>query len=78
MGTVQGRIVDHFNSFSVMLADLTLESGALYSSDHARYIPSAVTRDGWLLQRISDRQFSMINSPQDQMITFSCPAPGQL
>lgn len=78
LGSVQGLVVDRFNSFSVTLPDLKLDSGALQSTNRELYIPSAVTRDGWLAQRVSDRQFSIINSPQNQMITFSCPAPGQL
>lgn len=78
LGTVQGRIIDRFSSFSVTLPEMTLDSGTLHSSNPERYIPSAVTREGWLVQRISDRQFSIINSPQNQMITFSCPAPGEL
>lgn len=78
LGTVQGRIIDRFNSFSVTLPEMTLDSGTLHSSDPERYIPSAVTREGWLAQRLSDRQFSIINSPQNQMISFSCPAPGEL
>lgn len=78
LGTVQGRVMDRFNSFSVTLPTMSLDSGTLHSSDRERYIPSAVTREGWLAQRISDRQFSIINSPQNQMITFSCPAPGEL
>ncbi|MFG1175101.1 hypothetical protein AAFN90_16230 [Erwiniaceae bacterium CAU 1747] len=78
LGSVQGLVIDRFNSFSVTLPGLTLDSGTLQSTNRERYIPSAVTRDGWLAQRISDQQFSIINSPQNQMITFSCPAPGQL
>ncbi|MCX8957088.1 hypothetical protein EHW66_09995 [Erwinia psidii] len=73
-GNIRGKIVDLFRSFSVETDDLQLESGPLQSSDQQKYIPSAVTREGWLLQRISDTQFSAINAPQDKMITFSCPS----
>lgn len=48
-GKIEGRIVDRFSSFSVILADQRLESGPLQSADRQQYIPSAVTReDGWL------------------------------
>jgi|GEM_PF-3294820 len=77
LDNIQGFIVDRFTSFSVTLPDQKIESGALQSSNRELYIPSSVTQDGWLAQRISDRQFSIINSPQDQMITFNCPAPGE-
>ncbi|MGE9553703.1 hypothetical protein ACQPT2_21500 [Erwinia amylovora] len=74
LGNVEGTIVDRFTSFSVTLPDLRLESGPLHSSDRQHYIPSAVNREGWLAQRLSDTRFSVINAPQDKMITFSCPA----
>lgn len=73
-GTVSGKIVDLFSSFSVETDDLHLESGPLQSFDRQKYIPSAVTREGWLVQRLSDTRFSIINAPQDMMITFSCPS----
>ncbi|WP_428945523.1 hypothetical protein ACQK5W_05565 [Pantoea sp. FN060301] len=73
-GLVEGTIVDRFTSFRVSMPDITLESGLLYSSDRQRYLPSAVTHEGWLAQRLSDTRFSVINAPQDKMITFSCPA----
>lgn len=78
LDSVQGFIIDRFTSFSVTLPGLTLDSGTLQSSNPELYIPSAVTPDGWLAQRISDRQFSVIHAGQNQMITFSCPPPGQL
>lgn len=77
LGSLQGRIVDRFNSFTVTLPGMALDSGVLHSSDRERYIPSATTREGWLVQRISDQTFSIINSQQNQMITFNCPAPDE-
>jgi len=74
LGNTQGRIVDRFTSFRIAMDKLQLESGPLYSSNPQQYIPSAVTREGWLAQRLSDTRFSVINAPQDRMITFSCPA----
>lgn len=73
-GKTSGKIVDLYSSFSVETDDLQLESGPLQSSDQQKYIPSAVTKEGWLLQRISDTQFSAVNAPLDTMITFSCPS----
>lgn len=73
-GLVEGTIIDRFTSFRVNMPDVTLESGPLHSNDRQRYLPSAVTREGWLAQRLSDTRFSVINAPQDKMIVFSCPA----
>lgn len=73
LGTLQARVIDRFNSFSVFMPSLELDSGPLHSNDRQLYIPSAVTRDGWLVQRISGHQFSIINAPGDQAITFICP-----
>ncbi|WP_312042613.1 hypothetical protein [Erwinia sp.] len=74
LGNTEGKIIDRFTSFHVSMDKLKLESGELYSSDPQQYIPSAVTKEGWLAQRLSDTRFSVINSQQDRMITFSCPA----
>jgi len=73
LGNTEGEIIDHFTSFRVRMDKLQLESGALQSADPQKYIPSAVTKEGWLAQRLSDTRFSVINAPQDKMITFSCP-----
>lgn len=74
LGNTEGKIVDRFTSFRVTMDKLRLESGELYSRDPQQYIPSAVTKEGWLAQRLSDTRFSVINAPQNRMITFSCPA----
>ncbi|WP_049778757.1 hypothetical protein [Erwinia tasmaniensis] len=73
LGTLQGSVIDRFSSFTVFMPPLKLDSGPLHSNDPQRYVPSAVTRDGWLAQRISSRRFSIINAPGDQAITFLCP-----
>ncbi|ATZ10964.1 hypothetical protein [Erwinia amylovora] len=73
LGTLQGRIIDRFSSFSVNLPSLKLDSGPLHSNDRQLYIPMAVTEDGWLTQRISDHRFALINAPKDQAITLTCP-----
>ncbi len=74
LGNTEGEITDRFTSFRVRMDRLQLESGALYSSDPQKYFPSAVTREGWLAQRLSDTRFSVINAPQDKVITFNCPS----
>jgi len=74
LGNTEGEIIDRFTSFHVAMKKLKLESGTLYSSDPQQYIPSAITSEGWLAQRLSDTRFSVINAQQDRMITFSCPA----
>ncbi|WP_034913203.1 MULTISPECIES: hypothetical protein [Erwinia] len=76
LGNIEGTVTDRFTSFSVDVdePELSLESGLLQSNDRERYFPSAVTREGWLAQRLSDTRFSVINAPQDKMIVFSCPS----
>lgn len=76
LGNVEGRVTDRFTSFRLTLSqpELALESGPLRSSDPRQYIPSAVTKEGWLAQRLSDTRFSVIGAPQDRMIILSCPA----
>lgn len=68
----RGRIFDLVSSFSVANDDVKVESGPLHSTDRTRYIPAAVTKEGYLAQRISDRQFRLIDPQQDKMITWTC------
>ena len=65
----RGRVFDLVSSFSVANDDVKVESGPLHSTDRTRYIPAAVTKEGYLAQRISDRQFRLIDPQQDKMIT---------
>lgn len=74
LGVTDGEIIDRFTSFKVMMDKLELESGSLWSADPQKYVPSAVTKEGWMAQRLSDTRFSVINARQDKVITFSCPA----
>ena len=74
LSKVEGKIVDRYASFSVTLPDLKLESGVLHSADRRLYVPSAVTRDGWLAMRLSDTRFMVVNAPQDKVVTLNCPA----
>ena len=73
IGDTNALIIDRFNSFSVTTADGKVESGMLFSADRTQYIPSSVTREGLLAQRLSDKQFSIINASADQWITYTCP-----
>jgi len=72
LGQTQALIVDRFNSFSVTTAQGTIHSGTLHSNDRRIYLPSAVTREGYLAQRLSDNRFCLINAPQDQVVTYQC------
>ncbi|MFD1803245.1 hypothetical protein ACFSFZ_13725 [Mixta tenebrionis] len=72
IATTHGTIFDLVNSFSVANEKVKVESGPLYSSDRSRYIPAAVTKEGYLAQRISARQFRLIDPQQDKMITYTC------
>ena len=72
-GVTYARVFDLVNSFSVTNEDVKVESGPLYSTDRHRYIPAAVTKEGYLAQRISATQFRLIDPRQDQMITWTCP-----
>jgi len=72
LGQTQALIVDRFNSFSVTTAQGTINSGTLHSTDRRLYLPSAVTREGYLAQRLSDDRFCLINAPQDQVVTYHC------
>lgn len=68
----RGTVFDLVNSFSVATDDIKVESGPLHSTDRTRYIPAAVTKEGYLAQRLSDRQFRLIDPQQDRMITWTC------
>lgn len=72
---VEGKVIDRFNSFSVTLPEREIDSGPLHSSDRRLYVPSSVTSDGWMAQRVSDQRFTLINAPDDRAITLICPNP---
>ncbi|WP_370421470.1 hypothetical protein AB9Q29_014035 [Pantoea vagans] len=73
MGQTQGVIFDLVNSFTVTRDNVSVNSGPLQSLDRFRYAPSAVTREGYYAQRLSDKQFRLINPYQDTQITWTCP-----
>ncbi len=72
LGTTTGRIFDLVNSFSVAKDDVVVESGPLQSTDRLHYIPAAITKEGYLAQRISAKQFRLINPQRNTMITYTC------
>lgn len=72
LGQTQALVIDRFNSFTVTIAENKIDSGPLKTADRTLYYPSAVTREGLLAQRLSDNSFCLINSPRNQMVTFTC------
>lgn len=73
MGYTQARIFDLVNAFSVSRDNVTVNSGTLRSSDRFQYVPSAVTAEGFTAQRLSAKQFRLINPYQNTLITWTCP-----
>ena len=73
MGQTQARIFDLVNAFTVTRDGVAVKSGTLHSSDRFQYVPSAVTPEGFTSQRLSDKQFRLINPYQNTMITWTCP-----
>ncbi len=73
MGNTQARIFDLVNAFAVTRDGVTVNSGTLHSSDRFQYLPSAITAEGFTAQRLSDKQFRLINPYQNVMITWTCP-----
>lgn len=73
MGQTDAVIFDLVNAFTVSRDSVSVESGLLQSLDRFKYVPSAVTREGYYAQRLSDKQFRLINPYQDTQITWTCP-----
>lgn len=73
MGQTQARIFDLVNAFTVTRDGVAVKSGTLHSSDRFQYVPSAVTPEGFTAQRLSNKQFRLINPYQNTMITWTCP-----
>lgn len=73
IGETNALIIDNVDSFIVAMPAMTIDSGTLYSSDRTQFFPSAVTAQGFLAQRLSNKKFSLVNAPQDQWITYFCP-----
>lgn len=73
LGKTEARIFDLVNAFSVSRDSVTVSSGPLHTSDRFRYIPSAVTAEGLYAQRLSEKEFRLINPYENTMITWQCP-----
>ncbi|MGD9424494.1 hypothetical protein ACLHDD_04850 [Pantoea sp. NSTU24] len=73
MGKTRAVIFDLVNAFTVSRDNVIVESGPLQSLDRFKYVPSAITREGYYAQRLSDKQFRLINPWQDTQITWTCP-----
>lgn len=69
----QVRIIDHVGAFTVITAKQRIQSGPLKSNDRRQFIPSAITAEGYLAQRLSDKKFSLINGAQNRWISYYCP-----
>ncbi|KOC91974.1 hypothetical protein NG42_03705 [Winslowiella iniecta] len=72
LGQTQALVIDRFSSFTVTTSQAKIDSGTLRTTDRTLYLPAAVTREGYLAQRLSDNRFCLIDSPNNQMITYTC------
>jgi len=72
LGNTHAWIFDLANAFSVQRDNVTVSSGPLRSTDRFRYVPSAITAEGFYAQRLSDKQFRLINPYENTMITWQC------
>mgnify|MGYP000938735654 FL=1 len=72
LGQTQAMVIDRFSSFTVTTSQTRIDSGTLKTTDRTRYLPSSVTREGYLAQRLSDERFCLIDSPNNQMVTYIC------
>lgn len=73
MGHTQATIFDLVSAFTVSRDGVNVQSGTLQSQDRFKYVPSAVTAEGYYAQRLSDKQFRLINPHENTMITWTCP-----
>lgn len=73
LGRTSGKVFDLVNSFSISKDDVTVESGPLHSNNRYKWIPSAVTKEGYHAQRISSHQFRLIDPYQNSEVTWQCP-----
>ncbi|HCX00715.1 hypothetical protein [Pantoea piersonii] len=73
MGQTRATIFDLVNAFTISRDGVKVQSGTLQSLDRFKYVPSAVTPEGYYAQRLSDKQFRLINPHEDTMITWTCP-----
>lgn len=72
VGRSSAVIVDRFRAFTVITPDARIESGPLYSADSVRFIPSAVTKEGFMAQRLSANTFCIIDPHKNEYVTYYC------
>lgn len=72
IGQTSAIIVDNIYAFTVVLPKNRIESGLLRSADHQRYVPSAVTKEGYLAQRLSSSSFCIIDADKNQYTLYRC------
>ncbi len=72
IGTTSAVIVDNTVAFSVLMPKQRIESGLLHSADSSRYVPSAVTKEGYLAQRLSGNRFCIINPEKNEYTIYHC------
>ena len=72
IGMTSAVIVDNTFAFSVLMPKQRIESGLLHSADSSRYVPSAVTKEGYLAQRLSNNTFCIINPERNEYTIYHC------
>ncbi len=72
MGQTRATIFDLVSAFTISRDGARVQSGILQSLNRFKYVPSAVTPEGFYAQRLSDKQFRLINPHEDTMITWTC------
>lgn len=72
IGMISAVIVDNTVAFSVLMPKQRIESGLLHSADSSRYVPSAITKEGYLAQRLSGNRFCIINPEKNEYTIYQC------
>lgn len=72
IGKTSAMIVDNTVAFSVLMPKQRIESGLLHSADSSRYVPSAVTKEGYLAQRLSGNRFCIIDPKKNEYTIYQC------
>ncbi|MGK2889231.1 MAG: hypothetical protein ACSLEN_09255 [Candidatus Malihini olakiniferum] len=58
--------------FSVLMPKQRIESSLLHSANSSRYVPSAVIKEGYLAQHLSDNTFCIINLERNEYTMYHC------
>ncbi len=72
-GRTAAWIADQDTHFTLTRDKISIDSGLLTSSDPGRYLPSAVTLQGYYAQRLTADRFRLIDAPLNLMVTWQCP-----